>query len=182
MTDETCRYRIGLGRKKYLLHKIGSQNYHRIFKFETNSKFLSLDKSPCPNPCDEQEHARRTCDSPSACSSLWKVVRELRCLWQKSLTCLLIISGSVRKTKQKKSSVVFELSCEIGAAQTQLQNRRVSHVGRDSQGSDSPNSVFTQDHPNPISESSVTVFLEFWQLRDIPTSLGSLCHAPPQSQ
>ena len=80
MTDETCWYSTGLGRKNHLLHKIESQNYHRIFKLELNFKSHLVQI-----PCDEQERAKRGCGSPSACSSLWKAIELLRYLCQKSL-------------------------------------------------------------------------------------------------
>jgi len=58
-------------------------------------------------------------------------------------------------------------------------SHRTSQLGRDIQGSLSPNPGPTQHHPksNPTSESTVQILLELQQLRAVPTALGSLFHA-----
>ena len=58
------------------------------------------------------------------------------------------------------------------------QNHRITQAGRGSQGSLSPGP--TKDHPkksNPMSESSVQMLTELWQLRTTSTAVGSLFHA-----
>jgi len=75
----------------------------------------------------------------------------------------------------KRHLKVFVLSLNVTSIESQ--NHRISVVGRDPQGSPRPTLGFTQDLPNPMSESNVHAFLELQQLRTMTTAVGS-CSMP----